>query len=808
MKRRLTDFLSMLLVSGLSLLLLMYVGFGEAQHTYTKFHVEKLHAQGKILQTAMASYLRAGLPLRQYVGFATRADSILTSDSSISAIAVFDPGGRRVFSRGDYGMALLPVPTRGVESDDTAQVDLRQNSRFLQVVLPLRNKFETVGSLTLTAPRAVITQALEARFRYLLVGAGSLSVAFALFATVFGPRLARRRLPWLQIGYALTFLSMSGIVVATLIAVYSEGAQAKTKSLADSLGQRLRDFVDFSINLNELEGLGRVFKDYQKLNPDISAAGMIINGRVVIHTDPGAVGKPWVSDPSAYEYLIDLSRAGENAKQVHVAVALPVEVVTRQVMRSVKNFAALFVASAFLAGLFLHLARSLQWLQIANGTSDRAQVPAGFADFELSLVKAIFFLAVLAEHATYSFLPQFMTQLLVDTGVSASFVSAPFMAYYLAFALSLVPAGHYAEAIGPRRLIYLGLSVAAGSLFSLAFVNDIASAILVRAAAGMGQGALFIGIQCYILAKAAPEKKTQGAAIIVYGFQGGMISGMAIGSLLVVYMGPDGIFRLAGAVAAAAAIYTILLLPPVSRRSSSVVGVGADLRGLGRDLGRVLRNLEFIRTIFLIGIPAKAVMTGIVTFALPLLLAQQAYAQEDIGQIIMLYAAGVLVASTYISRVVDRIGRTEMILFWGSTLSGIGLLLVGASGWSQLADWPSGWIIVNIAVIVGITIVGLAHGFINAPVVTRIADSKLAQEVGADSATASYRFLERVGHVAGPIVVGQLFVLLGQQVEVVSWIGGIVVVLGLLFVFSGGRSDPRPSAGAFAPGHKTQVTSG
>ena len=57
---------------------------------------------------------------------------------------------------------------------------------------------------------------------------------------------------------------------------------------------------------------------------------------------------------------------------------------------------------------------------------------------------------------------------------------------------------------------------------------------------------LFIGIQAYILAVASPEKKTQGAAIIVFGFQGGMISGMAIGSLLVNYLEPHGVFVVSG----------------------------------------------------------------------------------------------------------------------------------------------------------------------------------------------------------------------------------------------------------------------
>src|SRR5438046_5203877 len=84
---------------------------------------------------------------------------------------------------------------------------------------------------------------------------------------------------------------------------------------------------------------------------------------------------------------------------------------------------------------------------------------------------------------------------------------------------------------------------------------------VLRALSGIGQGMLFIGIQAYILAVASAEKKTQGAAIIVFGFQGGMISGMAIGSLLVTHIHADGVFGISAAIGLAAALYSMLLIP-------------------------------------------------------------------------------------------------------------------------------------------------------------------------------------------------------------------------------------------------------
>ena len=58
-----------------------------------------------------------------------------------------------------------------------------------------------------------------------------------------------------------------------------------------------------------------------------------------------------------------------------------------------------------------------------------------------------------------------------------------------------------------------------------------------------------------------------------------------------------------------------------------------------RDTLVMIRDSEFLRSILLIGVPAKAVLTGVVLFGLPLLLSEQGFAKEDIGQITMLYAA-------------------------------------------------------------------------------------------------------------------------------------------------------------------------
>src|SRR5262245_22181946 len=94
---RLIDGLTMLVVTALSLFLLVYVGFGEGKRIYEQFQIEKLVAHGRIVQNAMENYLRAGLPLKQYAGFATLADPIVQSIDEIDDMVVFVQDGHLLF---------------------------------------------------------------------------------------------------------------------------------------------------------------------------------------------------------------------------------------------------------------------------------------------------------------------------------------------------------------------------------------------------------------------------------------------------------------------------------------------------------------------------------------------------------------------------------------------------------------------------------------------------------------------------------------------------------------------------------------
>ncbi|MCC6471577.1 MAG: MFS transporter [Alphaproteobacteria bacterium] len=789
--RRVGNALVMFVVTGLSLILLVYVGYGEGKRTYGEFHVAKVITQAGIVRTAMEAFLRDGLPIRQFVGFNSLTGPIVDSEY-VDAVTALDTAAKEVFRNVDQKLKNVPRPPPDALSGE----ETRRYSAdgYTHISVPLRSRFEAAGTLIVSSSDAVATRLVDAAFLPLIGLALLLSALFAACVATIQALRDDIKTRWLHVAYAGIFLTMSGVVIWTLISLYSEGAQDKARVLANMLAQRIGEIVQYDLALRDFVGIDTAFADYRKLNPDIAAVALIVDGNTQVHTDPTKLGQPWAQDPRNYAYVIGLGQSTQTGA-VGIAVEVPREIVYRQVARSVKNFAAMFIASAFLAGLFLQVASSLKNLRRDEeeiGGPDALRRAALRERAALSSVKPLFFVAVFLEHLTYSFLPQHMQQLASAADLSAGFASAPFMIYYLFFALSLVPSGHFTQRVGPRVAMNGGLILAGVGLLALVLPIGFWGALIARAASGVGQGMLFIGVQSYILAIASAENRTQGNGIIVFGFQGGMISGMAIGSLLVTYLGPAGVFELAGILSFVTASYGLVLVPAGASAPAARQSVAAELRTLFRDVARVLHHSEFIRAMFLIGVPAKAALTGIITFALPLLLARSQYKQEDIGQIVMLYAIGVVGASHYVTRFVDRNRQTVPVLVLGAAASGVAMLVIGLPDWSDPAGAVLGGSYVTWVVILGVIAIGVAHGFVNAPVVTHIAELDLAKTIGVGSVTATYRFLERLGHVAGPILVGQLFVLMGVTPLVIALFGGVTCMLALIFLSAvggtGGKS--------------------
>ena len=141
---RLVAGVTMFIVTALSLVMLLYVGFGEGRRTYEQIHIEKVTAQGRLVQDAIERYLRDDLPLKQFAGFNTLVAPIVETED-FDGMAVYDAAGNRVFIVLDKSNPKLPDPSPAITRlQETVEVAV--GDTHYQVILPLRTRFETVGS--------------------------------------------------------------------------------------------------------------------------------------------------------------------------------------------------------------------------------------------------------------------------------------------------------------------------------------------------------------------------------------------------------------------------------------------------------------------------------------------------------------------------------------------------------------------------------------------------------------------------------------------------------------------------------------
>jgi predicted MFS family arabinose efflux permease len=297
---------------------------------------------------------------------------------------------------------------------------------------------------------------------------------------------------------------------------------------------------------------------------------------------------------------------------------------------------------------------------------------------------------------------------------------------------------------------------------------------------------IFIGVQSYILRYTTRETRTRGGTIIVYGYNGGTLSGAAIGAMLALYIGRQGVFILGAIVGLIILAYSLRYITSSAVEIEKPAAAKTKLRSL---LG-VFSDFSFLKTVILVGIPTKIILTGITVYALPLLLASLAFRQEDIGQIMMFYAAGVLLSSRFVSRLTDRLGKTRIILFIGMLGAGAGLVLTGLMKWEPLMALSLPYLSA-LVVMAGMFILGFSHGFIHAPIVTHIAETRAARTLGPAAVTSFYRFLERLGHVTGPLIISSILLAMNDSTLAISVVGFTVIILGVLFMAGakGGSKD-------------------
>jgi len=758
---RFVNILRLSLVLALSLLLLIFVGLGEARRTYPRFEIERMAAQGELVQIAMSPFLLADLPLHQFPGFLTLTQPILDSTPSIDTIYATNlkkeiPFSNTSSSLKDGNNTFDPSLSQFEESSFQRENDrftVTENEEFYQVSFELEGRLERVGALHIVMPKSIVDDTINQKFLFVRIAAGILLGLYIGFLFRTSKQwMGDGEATWekggirlLGISYGVSFFLIALLEIFMLLSIYVNGIEAKTRSLADSLGYRLDAALSLGLDLDDFQGIDDVFDNYQELNPDLSFVALTIDDKIVIHTDDQLLGTAWVSQTDHFEYDIRLNQGNlipdDEIMSLHLGI--PKKIIYNRLWRVARNFLTLFIASAFLTSIFFSLIRTLSNKpDLIPGTLHTKR------GYLMSLIGPLYFLSIfITQGLSVAFLPQYFQSVAREAGVAID-ISSLFSLYFVAYAIALPITGSFIEKKGVKRFLILGSVLIVTGLLLLSFTRIFYMLFVIQGLLGFGEGMFFIAVQSYILNVASEKDRTKGATIIVNSLYGGLLSGTAIGALLVTdpSFGQRGVFILGSMIAVFILFYVIYLIPKIKGENFKEDGASdaspiiedtlilkrSDMRVRNPFLS-IFRDFEFVAIALLVGIPVKIVWAGLFKASFPLILERYNYPTEDVGQIMMLYAAGVLISSAFISRIVAKTGKTSIVLAIGTVGSGAGLVLIGLIGWEAIAQ--SGAIyFTTVALILGMSVLGLAHGFIQAPIITHVSNTKTANRLGKSSA--------------------------------------------------------------------------
>ena len=811
MLKKLLRISPVIIIMNLSVLLLVYFGHGEAQRTYWKFKLDKMITQSRIVRDLMDDFLNIGLPLSlikdflekksalgQFAGFSVFSDPDGNSRRSDITLSVVDNDGRIIFSNRTVQDNLFhPAATLQKKKTEppsrfdyqhttinTSHYSILEGDDAYRMTLPLHDKFAQVGHLIVTLSKAPVQNFLQSKFAGVWHAAFGICVVLVVLIVVLEkPWAGRRCKTCLGIGYAVASLITASLIVATLISIYTHGAEDKIRSLSKSLTNRLSAISESNVDFNTVYGLDAILRDYQKLDPDIHTVALVDDGVVKIHPDAGRVGLPWhvPHGQKAYAYKIKNSRAS-------VVVTMDESIIRHKVLLAVKNLATLIAASFFIGFLTFNVGAALRSAPVKNAGPD--QIPgrnpaASHCLYETMM--PVWFLIVFAESLNLSFLPKYLNDICALAQTSSFSSSLLFSAFFIGFALILVPSGYLADRWSDKYLIMTGILCFAAAMGLMGVTQTYALVLIVRFLTGASQGIVFIGVQNYIRKIARHGKMSQGGAVIVFSFNGAIIAGSAIGSIVLANIGIHGIFFSAATISMAAFCFTLLYVPQLPVNGTNAPGARKTLgiKKIANQARILIKDGEFLRTLFFVGAASKLTFTGITIYAVPLLMIQLNYTQADIGLAIMLYASAVLFSNYYLSKWADRTGNLPLTLFCGILVSSIGILVIGLVEWKPLSAWLSHS--TTCLFFGGMLLLGVANGAISSPVVSHIMETRTCRKLGEGAGIGAYRLFERMGHVAGPLVVGQLFAWSARKTHAVLLVGVMMAAFGMAFLLTTDR---------------------
>lgn len=388
-----------------------------------------------------------------------------------------------------------------------------------------------------------------------------------------------------------------------------------------------------------------------------------------------------------------------------------------------------------------------------------------------AFLRPFVFVFIMADGFSISFLPLFIETLYKPVaGLPKEVVLAvPISVFMLIMAVGMPLSGDLADTKGWYKSLLAGIIINAAGHFLTGFSQDLAQLIVFRGITAFGFAMVFMACQRFIMDNTTIRQRAIGMASFLAAFFSGDICGTVIGGMLAYRIGYSNIFFLSGLfslIALAVALFVFHKARSSKKKSEQQTSMNLSFF---KTIFKIFKDKDFCSVLFLQAIPAKMILVGFLFYFVPLYLQKADILQSNIGRMIICYGLSLIFLGPLFSKYLDKEAFRKYFIMAGGVITGFSLCLF------HVNPAPS-------TVLAIIFSLGIAHTFSISSQAALISETKVVQELGPGRGMGVFRFWERAGNIAGPLLMGFLIAQKGFSSSMVI-MGGFSLVCSLIYLF-------------------------
>ncbi|PTN39057.1 MFS transporter [Desulfonatronum sp. SC1] len=398
-----------------------------------------------------------------------------------------------------------------------------------------------------------------------------------------------------------------------------------------------------------------------------------------------------------------------------------------------------------------------------------------------ALIRPLIFLFLMADGFSLSFFPMYVDSMYQPLfGLSREMViSLPLSVFMLVMAVSLPLSGGLTDSVGWRRPLLAGLVLNAAGHALTAMAQDILMLVLFRSLAAVGFGMVFMCCQRFVVDTTDQRSRAMGMAGFLAAMFSGDICGTVIGAMLAERIGYAAVFSVSALFSGLALLFALAVFRGSFRPVEPRVSLQLRLPFKKEYLVTVFRDRDFRNLVLLQAIPAKLILVGFLFFFTPLYLNSLDAMQSTIGRVVMCYSVCLIFIGPLFTWIFPQERLRPHFVAAGGLITGAALLLF------LVADGL-------FAVLAMVVLLGVAQSLSISAQASLVADTAVVREMGPGAAMGVFRFWERTGNVAGPLVMAFLVAKLGYTDSVLV-LGALSLACSVIYLFAI-ASRPKHSA--------------